>query len=296
MKKFLFLFLFLALSYRDVIAAGPIIMNPGGQALSSTDSPTFAGLTLNGALVMGANSIQFTDSTLIRDAANVLALRNGVNAQQLSIYNTFTDASNYERLELLWSSNTATIRAAAAGTGTLRNLNFTPAGLASTIAIQVVGNSGNPSLYFATYARTTPTTLGRVDFGNLAANTSTSGTSINVRMRESFSPTATSTMLAESLSIEPTINYSNATPGAGSYRAINIAVTETALPTGTNYLLYAAAGAAGTTEMFSVTNAGELKFAGVSGDADTSALCKKADDTIGVCSSVVGATGLCTCG
>ena len=129
MKKFLFLFLFLALSYRDVIAAGPIIMNPGGQALSSTDSPTFAGLTLNGALVMGANSIQFTDSTLIRDAANVLALRNGVNAQQLSIYNTFTDASNYERLELLWSSNTATIRAAAAGTGTLRNLNFTPAGL-----------------------------------------------------------------------------------------------------------------------------------------------------------------------
>jgi hypothetical protein len=54
--------------------------------------------------------------------------------------------------------------------------------------------------------------------------------------------------------IGPVINYSNATPGAGSYEALKIAVTETALPTGTNYLIRASAGAAGTTDKFNVTN------------------------------------------
>ena len=36
------------------------------------------------------------DTILARDAANTLAQRNGVNAQAFNIYNTYTDASNYE--------------------------------------------------------------------------------------------------------------------------------------------------------------------------------------------------------
>lgn len=62
--------------------------------------------------------------------------------------------------------------------------------------------------------------------------------------------------------ISPTINYSNGTPGAGSYEALKIAVTETALPTGTNYLIRASAGAAGTADKFTVDNAGLLTVAG----------------------------------
>jgi len=62
------------------------------------------------------------DLSLFRDAANTLAQRNGVNAQTFRLYNTFTDASNYERGFMRWSSNVLEIGAEAAGTGTQRNI------------------------------------------------------------------------------------------------------------------------------------------------------------------------------
>jgi hypothetical protein len=73
-------------------------------------------------LDLGASALQFTELQLIRDAANVLAHRNGVNAQGLRIYNTFTDASNWERLQLNWTSNIAEISTDSAGTGSFREL------------------------------------------------------------------------------------------------------------------------------------------------------------------------------
>lgn len=63
------------------------------------------------------------------------------------------------------------------------------------------------------------------------------------------------------MKLMPTVNWGG-TPGAGTFRALHIAVTETALPTGTNHLIAAYAGAAGTTEKFSVTNGGNLFAAG----------------------------------
>ena len=63
-----------------------------------------------------------TDTALFRDAAGVIAQRNGANAQTLRVYNTYTDASNYERVGLSWGSNICTLDTAAAGTGTLRGL------------------------------------------------------------------------------------------------------------------------------------------------------------------------------
>jgi hypothetical protein len=62
------------------------------------------------------------DVKLYRDAAGTLALRNSTNAQAFNIYNTYTDASNYERLGVYWSSNTAYIRPQKAGTGSARNM------------------------------------------------------------------------------------------------------------------------------------------------------------------------------
>jgi len=58
------------------------------------------------------------DTILARDAANTLALRNSTNAQAFNVYNTYTDASNYERGFIKWNSNVLEIGAEAAGTGT----------------------------------------------------------------------------------------------------------------------------------------------------------------------------------
>lgn len=61
---------------------------------------------------------------LFRDAADILAQRNAANAQTFRIYNTFTDASNYERGFMRWSSNILQIGSEKLGTGTARGLQF----------------------------------------------------------------------------------------------------------------------------------------------------------------------------
>lgn len=65
------------------------------------------------------------DLMLARDDAGVLAQRNGANAQTARIYNTYTDASNYERLSITGSA----ITVESAGTGTANiDLSLVPAG------------------------------------------------------------------------------------------------------------------------------------------------------------------------
>lgn len=69
---------------------------------------------------------------LWRDGADdTMAQRRGTNAQTFRLYNTHTDASNYERLSIGWGSNICTIQTQAAGTGTLRNLVFNGANRAT---------------------------------------------------------------------------------------------------------------------------------------------------------------------
>jgi hypothetical protein len=68
------------------------------------------------------------DLLVLRDAANTLAQRNGTNAQTFRLYNTFTDASNFERLNLTWATNVAQLTTTAAGTGTLRTMQIGPTG------------------------------------------------------------------------------------------------------------------------------------------------------------------------
>jgi hypothetical protein len=62
------------------------------------------------------------DARLYRDAANVLALRNGTNAQAFNIYNTYTDTSNYERGVLKWSGNFLHIGTEKGGSGQVRGV------------------------------------------------------------------------------------------------------------------------------------------------------------------------------
>jgi hypothetical protein len=81
------------------------------------------------------------DTTLFRDAAGTLALRSSTTAQSLRVYNTFTDASNYERATFNWASNVLHIGAQNAGTGTARVLQLDYGGT-TTAAISIPITSG----------------------------------------------------------------------------------------------------------------------------------------------------------
>jgi len=79
------------------------------------------------ALAFGSGSLASVaaDTYLYRDAANTLAQRNGTNAQTFRLYNTYTDAANYERGGLEWTGNVMNIGSfAAAGTGLVRDVQF----------------------------------------------------------------------------------------------------------------------------------------------------------------------------
>jgi hypothetical protein len=79
----------------------------------------------------GTSAVSWADTTLARDAANTLAQRNGTNAQTFRLYNTFTDASNFERGFMRWNSNVLEIGTEAGGTGAARDLRLTSGGTSS---------------------------------------------------------------------------------------------------------------------------------------------------------------------
>lgn len=133
-----------------------------GDAVSITPGAAGAGTTI-AALSSGADSsiiltpkgtggvgIGGNDVLLKRDAANTLAQRNGTNAQAFRLYNTYTDASNYERLDIRWVSNVIYLSTMAGGTGTARTLSLNPGNGASlefgsngSTGRWVINNSGH---------------------------------------------------------------------------------------------------------------------------------------------------------
>lgn len=69
------------------------------------------------------------DTGWARDAAGVIAQRNGTSAQTHRVYFSFTDSSNYSRLALNTASTVVTLAAETAGTGTDNiDVAITPAG------------------------------------------------------------------------------------------------------------------------------------------------------------------------
>jgi hypothetical protein len=94
------------------------------------------------------------DVVLTRDAANTLAQRNGVNAQTLRLYGTFTDASNSRRLALTSTTGGAfTLAAEGLGSGLTGNtLAFSTNGTTALVIssgqlLQVGGTTSSfPSL------------------------------------------------------------------------------------------------------------------------------------------------------
>ena len=94
---------------------------------------------------------------LYRDANDTLAQRRSTNAQTFRLYNTYTDANNYERLGITWASNICTIGLAQAGTGLPRTLNVNANALnapALPVAATVTAATGNGTTVTYTCAST----------------------------------------------------------------------------------------------------------------------------------------------
>jgi len=92
----------------------------------------------NNATIGGVFSFS-SDVNLNRDAADILAQRRGTTAQAFRVYNTFTDASNFERGAFQWSSNSLQIGTERGGTGTSRNIQFV-VGNAQVLNLSSTGN------------------------------------------------------------------------------------------------------------------------------------------------------------
>ena len=82
------------------------------------------GITSGGAISWGSNGLSSFQTYLRHIASNHLGMYNGVNPQSFSVYNTYTDASNYERGGMRWDTNALVIGTEAAGTGSGRDVHI----------------------------------------------------------------------------------------------------------------------------------------------------------------------------
>ena len=89
------------------------------------------------------NAYSGIGTALYSDDSGILAQRNGTNAQTFRLYNTYTDASNYERGFLQWDSNVFKIGTEKDGTGLGRNLEISGPSAASKITLSAAGIQTN---------------------------------------------------------------------------------------------------------------------------------------------------------
>lgn len=106
--------------YSDFGSSGdtwPLRFLINGTAYAQIHTNNF---NINVPLAFGA--LGSPDTFLVREAANSLALRNGTNAQSLYIYNTYNNASDYERFNIGWGGDTLVLRSQAVGSGSQRQV------------------------------------------------------------------------------------------------------------------------------------------------------------------------------
>jgi hypothetical protein len=196
------------------------------------------------------------DVLLRRDAANILALRNGVNAQAFNIYNTFTDASNYERGVMRWVSNNLEIGTQAAGTGTARDVIFNPAGRVlmpagsvSAVASLKFAFEGFSTTGFATNGSNFAFWLA----GALELNLSSNLFRVRSASQFSFSSSTANTAAADTglrRSAAAVVAVTNGTTGGGSLEMQE--VTAPAAPATNNVRIYAEDNGSGKTRLMAL--------------------------------------------
>lgn len=107
-------------------SGGTVPLLNGGNTWSGGTQTFNAGASLGSAQTLDWNS----DTILARDAANALAMRNGANAQAFTVYNSYTNASNNEGVNVSWTGNAAFLSTFKNGTGTARPIHIQPGGAA----------------------------------------------------------------------------------------------------------------------------------------------------------------------
>jgi hypothetical protein len=128
-----------------------ILFNNGGT-VGGDSGLTYAGS--GGGVTLNSNA------TLIGDAANVLALRNGANAQTFNLYDSFTDVNNYARtrysshqpviMETLGTGAFATVSSSTPLVSLVQTMNDGGANttIFGMVNIQMVFQSGSDASYY----------------------------------------------------------------------------------------------------------------------------------------------------
>jgi hypothetical protein len=95
-------------------------LNAGNLIISPSSGWPLQIASGGGLLLASSAAIRwsvFPETQLVSITTGVLEQRNSTNSQAFRLYNTFTDASNFERLALYYSSGSYRIEVQAAGTG-----------------------------------------------------------------------------------------------------------------------------------------------------------------------------------
>jgi len=118
----------------DLTSPGPI-----GSSTPSTGAFT----TLS-----ASTSLQISTSGYLFGGTNLIEQRNSTSAQSFQFYNTYTDASNYERAFMRWSTNVLQIGTEAAGTGTLRQVSLPLGTITASTPLSITQTWNNAAVGF----------------------------------------------------------------------------------------------------------------------------------------------------
>ena len=104
---------------------GSLVLSRSSDGGSVITLDTSSNAVTAGSLTASNGRLTVWDAFLLRDASDILAVRNpntGTNACGFRVYNTYTDASNYERARMSWESNQFVIGHEYLGTGAARTV------------------------------------------------------------------------------------------------------------------------------------------------------------------------------
>jgi hypothetical protein len=198
----------------DTVSGNPLII---GQTLDVTGA---------GTIRLGAAQ----DVVMLREAANVWALRNGTNAQGLRVQNTWSNSgTDFERGEAAWSGNVWTIQTISGGTGSARGLTLQTNGAATltlgTAATARMTITGTGSL---TLERTNTAggTTGAQTIHKMAGSVNFAAAATSLVVTNSL-VSATSNVFAVVQTNDSTAIIKNVVPGSGSF-TINLNAAATA--------------------------------------------------------------------
>jgi hypothetical protein len=115
--------------YLNGVVAGLVSANAGWITIGNTaqagvQCPSVGAYSFSSSNTIGAAG---SDTFIVRDAANNVAFRNGANSQTVNIYGSFTDASNWERLRVVYDGVTQhrpQFIAEKLGTGVCNGMDF----------------------------------------------------------------------------------------------------------------------------------------------------------------------------